>query len=146
MVECVPRSVTDGGSWVHCRPVRLFWRPSLAMTQERYRRMWYFKERRIPPLLPPHPSSLAAAVHDCLFSIFTVNPHFWGCSAIRNLPTRWVAAARCSLPVPWMNELRISKIIRWQFSAAVESWYATGRIIARGHPVCCKVLYTCAMS
>ena len=48
------------------------------MTQERYRRMWYFKERRIPPLLPPHPSSLAAAVHDCLFSIFTVNPHFWG--------------------------------------------------------------------
>ena len=78
MVECVPRSVTDGGSWVHCRPVRLFWRPSPAMTQERYRRMWYFKERRIPPLLPPHPSSLAAAVHDCLFSIFTVNPHFWG--------------------------------------------------------------------
>ena len=40
--------------------------------------MWYFKERRIPPLLPPHPSSLAAAVHDCLFSIFTVNPQFWG--------------------------------------------------------------------
>ena len=40
--------------------------------------MWYFKERRIPPLLPPHPSSLAAAVHDCLFSIFTVNPNFWG--------------------------------------------------------------------
>ena len=32
----------------------------------------------IPPLLPPHPSSLAAAVHDCLFSIFTVNPHFRG--------------------------------------------------------------------
>ena len=40
--------------------------------------MWYFKERRIPPLLPPHPSSLAAAVHDCLFSMFTVNPHLWG--------------------------------------------------------------------
>ena len=40
--------------------------------------MWYFKEIRIPPLLPPHPSSLAAVVHDCLFSIFTVNPHFWG--------------------------------------------------------------------
>ena len=66
-------------SWVDCRPVRLFWRPSLAMTKERYKRLWYFKERRIPPLLPPHPSSLAVAVHDCLFSIYIHSyPSFLG--------------------------------------------------------------------
>ena len=42
--------------------------------------MWYFKERRIPPLLPPHPSSLPAREIVC-----TARQHIVVCFDVKRI-------------------------------------------------------------
>ena len=61
--------------------------------------MWYFKERRIPHFFR-HILALLPLLSTTVYSVYSqLTLISGGRSAIRNLPTRWVAASRCCLPV-----------------------------------------------